>query len=291
VSLSISLVTPNYNYGRTLARTLDSVLAQNYPALDYLVLDDGSTDDSVEILRRRRGAFRWDRHANRGQYPTINRGFAETTGEIMGWINSDDILLPWTLQTVAEIFTAFPEVEWITGAPAVIQNDAIHEVGPTRPFAQTALRLGCYGGGSWGVVQQESTFWRRRLWERAGPLREDLRFAADFELWTRFARHAELAASATVLGGFTIHANNRSRVNRDRYAAEIAGVAAELSPADRAARARLQRGHERYLRWKPVLGVKGLVRRLGGLVDLDGQVIRRDVDANRFILARERVCP
>jgi hypothetical protein len=288
----IALVTSNFNYGRTLAATIDSVLNQSYPNLDYLVLDDGSTDDSVTVLERYAGRdFRWVRDRSGSQYRTLNRGFAETTGEIMGWINSDDILLPWTLRTVGEIFTAFPDVEWIMGAPAVIQRGAVQEVSPTRPFAREALELGLYCGGNWGIVQQESCFWRRRLWDRAGPLRTDLGFAADFELWMRFARHAELHTCAALIGGFTLHSGNRSRVNASRYREDIERAIQTLTPAQRHRRAQLQRWHDRYLRHRWLPGLKGAIRRIGGLVALDGPVIRRDLVAERFVDQRERVCP
>lgn len=289
---TIGLVTPNLNYAKSLARTLDSVLGQNYPRLDYLVIDDGSTDGSREILERyQQRGLRWEPGPQRGQYPALNHGLARVAGDILGWINSDDILLPWTLRTVAEIFTAFPEVEWVMGAPAVIQDDAVVEVAPVRPLLQEALALGLYSGGNWGLVQQESCFWRRGLWERAGALREDLAFAADFELWTRFAQHAELTTCSAVLGGFTVHATNRSRVNSDRYAADVAHVVDALAPSDRRRRRNLQRAHDRYLRWRRIPGVKGFVRRLDGLAGRDGPVLRRDVAANRFVLGRELVFP
>jgi glycosyltransferase involved in cell wall biosynthesis len=289
---TISLVTPNLNYGRHLRRTITSVVDQNYPALDYVVIDGGSTDESVDILQTCTSPqLRWEYMPGVGQFASINHGFAKTDGEIMGWINSDDILLPWTLQTVGDIFTAFPEIDWIMGAPSVIQGDAIHEVAAARPFAQSALGLGLYGGGRWGIVQQESCFWRRRLWEKAGPLREDLRFAADFELWIRFARNVELATCTAVLGGFTIHGSNRSRVNGQRYTDEIAGVVASLPAEERNERERLDHWHARYERNRWLPGLKRLVRHVGRLASLDGPVIRRDVVGNCYVLAREAVCP
>jgi len=288
----ISLVTPNLNYAQTLARTIDSVLDQGYPALDYVVMDGGSTDDSLRILQGYSSRkLRLQTNPDHGQYPVINQGFALTTGEIMGWVNSDDILLPWTLRTVAEIFSAFPDVDWIMGSPAVIQDDAIHEVAPPRPRARALLQLGLYAGGEWGLVQQESCFWRRRLWERAGPLREDLRFAADYELWTRFAQHAELIVCAALLGGFTIHGSNRSRVNGTRYRDDIARVVAGLPPSLQTQRARLERWYRIYSHCRPLTGLKGLVRRASGLAALDGPVVRRDFATRQYVLTRELVFP
>jgi glycosyltransferase involved in cell wall biosynthesis len=290
----ISIVTPNLNYGRFLPRTLRSVLDQDYPALDYIVIDGGSTDDSVRILEAHATAqMRWEMAAGLGQYESINRGFSQASGEILGWINSDDIYFPWTLRTVAAIFGAFPNVDWIIGAPSVIQDDAVQEVSQYRPFSQEALALGLYTGGPFGLVQQESCFWRRRLWERAGPLRDrqTCGLAADFDLWTRFARHAELVACSALLGGFSIHSANRSRVQQDRYGGDVARVIAGLPNADRTRRNVLARWHRRYLKLRPFIGLKGLIRRLGGLIDFEGPVIRRDAAAEQFVLTRERVFP
>src|SRR5262245_2697732 len=126
---SISLVTPNLNYGKFLDRTLSSVLDQRYPSLDYIVVDAGSTDESVDILKARAtSGLRWKVIPGIGQYDSINYGFAHSSGEIMGWINSDDMQLPWTLRTVAAIFAQFPDVEWIVGAPSVIQDGAVQEI-------------------------------------------------------------------------------------------------------------------------------------------------------------------
>ena len=111
----ISIVTPNFNYGKFLERTLTSVLDQDYPNLEYLVIDDGSTDDSVEIIRRHEARIaHWETGVNRGQYVSITRGFARATGEIFGWLNSDDAYPPGALSLVAEIFATFPQIEWLT---------------------------------------------------------------------------------------------------------------------------------------------------------------------------------
>ena len=113
--LRVSIVTPSFNQGRFLEETIQSVVDQSYPALQYVVIDGGSTDDSPAILRR--PATGWPTGAasrTAGQYDAINKGFALTNGEVMGWLNSDDKHTPWALSVVAEIFEAFPEIEWLT---------------------------------------------------------------------------------------------------------------------------------------------------------------------------------
>jgi glycosyltransferase involved in cell wall biosynthesis len=288
---SISIVTPNLNYGKFLGRTLASVLDQRYPALEYIVIDGGSTDESLRVLKTHAAdGLRWQACPGLGQYESINYGFAGSSGEIMGWINSDDIHLPWTLRTVGTIFQEFPDVDWVVGAPSIIQDGAVQEVALARPFSQEALALGLYTGGTFGIVQQESCFWRRRLWKRAGPLNDKCGLAADFDLWMRFARLAELVACTALLGGFSVHNANRSRV-QGKYGNDVKRIVAALPVADQVRRNRLTRWQRQYMRARPFIGIKGFVRRLGGLVNYDGPMIRRDIYAGRFVLSRESVFP
>src|SRR5688500_10091346 len=103
----ISIITASYNQGRFLEKTILSVLSQHYPNLDYIIIDGGSTDGSVEIIKRYAGQLSyWCTEPDKGQYNAINKGFAKASGEIMGFLNADDLYLPWTLSTIASIFTA-----------------------------------------------------------------------------------------------------------------------------------------------------------------------------------------
>ena len=125
---TISVVTPSYNQGRFLEETICSVLTQSYPCVEYVVIDGASSDDSVEIIRKYAGQLTyWVSETDKGQYDAINKGFARTTGEIMAWLNSDDMYTPWALTVVADIFRLFPHVEWIT-------LSLIHISEPTRPY-------------------------------------------------------------------------------------------------------------------------------------------------------------
>jgi glycosyltransferase involved in cell wall biosynthesis len=216
---SITIVTPSYNQGDFLSDALRSVLDQKYPRIEYIVVDGGSNDRSPEIIREFHPQLAWSvSEKDTGQYDAINKGFARSKGEIMGWLNSDDKLLPWCLQTVGELFAQFPQVEWITslfpfawdaqGRPSVCR--AVE--GYSRGGFMHGENL---PGGDWPArdwIQQESTFWRRSLWDRAGG-RLDTNFplAADFELWARFfASDAELGGVPLPLGGFRSHGNQRS---------------------------------------------------------------------------------
>ena len=199
----ISLVTPVFNSAHYLDATIRSVLSQNYPNLEYLVVDGGSTDGSIDIIRRYEADLHgWISEPDRGMYDAINKGFAQSSGEVMGWISATDLLHAGSLFVVGGVFRAFPQVEWITGRPTGFNDDgmAVEFLNLRRwsrwPFLAGANRY----------IQQESTFWRRSLWDRAGGRVDDSRrSASDFELWVRFFRYAQLYSVDALIGGFRSH--------------------------------------------------------------------------------------
>ncbi|MCW5724826.1 MAG: glycosyltransferase [Maricaulaceae bacterium] len=218
-SLRFSLVTPNRN-GRTwLRQCMDSVLDQEYPLLEYIVVDGDSTDGSRILIEEYRNRLaRIICEPDTGHADALNKGFAAATGDIMGWINSDDVMLPGALAFVARVFETRPDIEWITGRPSSMNADGDMEwTGHTHPWSR--LRFLC-GDCRW--IQQESTFWRRRLWERAGGrLDTGFQLANDFELWARFFRHAELYSIDRLLGCFRLRPGQRSILHKTRYEAEM----------------------------------------------------------------------
>lgn len=228
MSISIALVTPSYNQGSFLEATLQSVLGQNYPALQYVVMDGGSKDNSPEILGRWSERLHFSQSAkDGGQYDAINAGFAHTTGEIMGWINADDLHTPWTLSVVGEIFETFPQVEWLT-TRFPLRFDAAGRAthcsdlrGVSRGAFARAEYLPGTPGFMAGPIQQESTFWRRSLWDRAGgKLDTSLDSAGDFELWCRFAKLADPVAVSVPLAGFRKHGDQKTSRELDKYQAQ-----------------------------------------------------------------------
>ena len=199
----ISLVTPVFNSVRYLEATLRSVLSQGYPNLEYIVVDGGSTDGSMEILRR----YETQLHSrisepDRGMYDAINKGFGRSSGELMGWISATDMLHTGSLFVVGTVFRSFPQVQWITGRPTGFSDDGLAaEILALRRWSRWAFLAGANR-----YIQQESTFWRRSLWEHAGGRVDDSRrSASDFELWVRFFRYAELYSVDALIGGFRAH--------------------------------------------------------------------------------------
>ena len=203
----ISIVTPSFGQAPFIERTLKSVIDQGYPNLEYFVQDGGSKDGTVEILERHaRHLNGWDSVPDNGQSQAINRAFARTTGEIMAWLNSDDVLFPGALACVADFFAKNPDVDVVYGHRVLI-DEKDREIGRWILPAHEDYVL------SWAdFVPQETLFWRRSLWEKiGGSIDESFRFAMDWDLLLRFrdagARFRRIPA---FLGGFRVHAQQKT---------------------------------------------------------------------------------
>lgn len=229
----ISIVTPSFNQGEFIEQTIQSVLEQDYPNLEYLIIDGGSTDQSVEIIKKYEEylAF-WVSEKDEGHYHAINKGFAKCTGEIMAWLNSDDMYTPWALKTVASAFMQFPQINWVTTLNQLIFDDCglCADVKKIPGYSRSAFLDGRYTStksSNFGFIQQESTFWRRSLWEAVDGLRCRFRLAADYDLWGRFFQNDNLWGLSSPLAGFRFHQKNKSH-NFDAYMYEVELVHAEL---------------------------------------------------------------
>ena len=227
----ISIVTPSYNQGQTLEATMRSVLDQGYPNLEYFVLDGGSDDGSAAIIERYADRLHFWRSApDSGPYHAVNEGLKRSTGEIMGWLNADDMFHPGSLWTVGEVFATFPQIEWLMGNPSYL------DVRGRTVYVGEAPRWSRYRylRRDFRFIQQESVAWRRSLWERAGGrIDTSYAYAADLELWTRFFRHAQLYTTPALIGGFRVHSSNqRSTAHLNEYLSECERILASEPVGD-----------------------------------------------------------
>ncbi|MCW8130986.1 MAG: glycosyltransferase [Planctomycetota bacterium] len=199
---SISIVTPSFQHEQFIERTMLSVLDQDYPRLEYIVQDGGSTDGTNAILARHRARLKHaESKKDHGQAHAVNLGFAHATGEIMAYLNSDDLLLPGALHYVGAYFKANPDVDVVYGQ-RVIVNTYDQEVGRwVLPEHDGDVML-------WAdFVPQETLFWRRRIWDKTGAhVDESFQFALDWDLLLRFrTAGAKFACLPRFLGGFRMH--------------------------------------------------------------------------------------
>lgn len=208
----ISIVVPSLNQGPFIEKTLCSVLDQEYPNVELIVQDGGSRDGTIEILRKLSDRLSyWDSVPDTGQSDAINKGFVHAKGEIMAYLNSDDLLLPGALTAVATYFEQHPDVDVLYGHRVVL-NESSHEIGRwvLPPHSDQILKWVDY-------VPQETLFWRRGIWEKAGARIDDsFQFAMDWDLLLRFQEAgARMVRLPRFLGAFRVHSNQKTSTRID----------------------------------------------------------------------------
>ena len=214
--MKVSVITPSYNQGQFIQRTIESVLSQAGVDLEYFVFDGGSTDNTVEVLRKFGSQICWQSQTDKGQADAVNKGIQASTGEIIGWLNSDDIYYPGAIQRAVDYFAKHPDVDVIYGmADHIDINDKPFEAYPTREWDFIKLQSTCY-------LCQPAVFFRRSVIERNGLLDVNLHYCMDYEYWLRLgAAGVQFGYLYEKLAGSRMYKDNKNLRDRLKVSHEI----------------------------------------------------------------------
>ncbi len=250
----ISVITPSYNQAGFIEETIQSVLDQGYPNLEYLVMDGGSEDGTVEILRKYEKCLQWTSGKDRGQSDALNKGFRQATGEILAFLNSDDRYEPGALRIVGDFFADHPDAHWVTGRCRVVDVRG-HEI---RKLVTTYKNFWLWIRSLQVLkvidyISQPATFWRRSVIDKVGLFDEDLRFSMDYDFSLRTAQHFSLWVIDAYLAAFRIHPDSKSHLIREHFNTDLS-IASRYTSSG--VLRRLHRLHNAlivtlYERWQP----------------------------------------
>ncbi|SKC63737.1 glycosyltransferase family 2 protein [Paraburkholderia hospita] len=214
--MKVSIVTPSYNQGQFIERTLQSVASQGGAEIEHVVFDGGSTDNTVAVLERFTPALRWVSKKDNGQTDAVNKGIRATDGEIIGWLNSDDVYYPGAIARVVTFFEQNPDVDVVYGlADHIDLEDRAFEEYPTEPWNFERLKETCF-------ICQPALFFRRRVVQQHGLLDESLNYCMDYAYWLRLGKAGvRFALLREKLAGSRLYADNKTLGARVKVHAEI----------------------------------------------------------------------
>jgi len=199
-----SIITPSFNQGQFIQRTIDSVLSQRFPGLEYLVIDGGSTDNTVQILESFGDVIGWVSERDRGQAHAVNKGLVAARGDVIGWLNSDDVYYPGSLQAVHDFLEANPDVNILYGmADHIDEHDNIIESYYNEEWDYERLKNVCY-------ICQPAVFFRRSIVDTFGLLDEGLRYCMDYEYWLRIGKENPMHYLKRKLAGSRLHESTKT---------------------------------------------------------------------------------
>ncbi len=207
---TISIITPSFNQGHFIKQTIDSVLSQNYPNLEYWVIDGGSTDQTVEILQSYGKKINWISEKDNGQTDAINKGLEKVTGEIVAYLNSDDCFAPGALAKVGEFFASKPDAIWVTGDYKIIDSSGLEIQSFVRKYKTFFRSLELpFLVKILNYINQPSTFWRRAAIAEIGEFDESLRYCMDYDFWLRLYTIQPPFLLSDQLSHFRIHGDSK----------------------------------------------------------------------------------
>lgn len=242
----ISIVTPSYNQAPFLEATMRSVLLQRYPNLEYIVNDGNSTDGSQAIIEKYSDhlAF-WRSQKDDGHAAAVHDGLERATGDILGFLNSDDVLMPGALETVVRAFRDQPSIDVIYSNRLIIDAGGI-----VRGYWILPPHLN-YLMRRWDLIPQETCFWRRRIMDQAGSIDPTIRFALDYDLFVRFMKAGRFRRIRTFLGSFRVHDN--AKTTRDLASigqADIDRIQEKYNIRVREAERLVGHGFSAFVQWR-----------------------------------------
>ena len=210
----ISIITPSLNQGQFIEKTILSILSQSYPNLEYFIVDGGSTDDTLKILEKYTDRLTWFSEPDRGQTDAINKGLRRATGDIVAYLNSDDILLPNTLLEVGAIFAARPQSIWVTGQCLIIDENDREVRRFITTYKNILLRLRSFSLLLiTDYISQPATFWRRNIIEEIGMPNENLHYVMDYDFWLRLYSKYPPIFIPKYLASFRVHKASKTTTN------------------------------------------------------------------------------
>lgn len=211
----ISLITPAFNQAQFINQTIQSVLTQQYPNLEYIVMDGGSTDKTIEILHKYGQNLKWFSEKDRGQSHALNKALKMVSGDIIGYVNSDDYLLPGSLNKIADFFVKSHNAYWVTGKCRIIDENE-HEVRKIVTAYKNIFLKYFRNMNANLIVQfisQPATFWRRGICEKIGYFDEKLYYDMDYDYWLRMWPKYKLYFTDSYLASYRIHKDSKAMMS------------------------------------------------------------------------------
>lgn len=200
----VSIITPSFNQGAYIEETINSVLDQGYPNVEYIVVDGGSTDNTLDILRKYDQKITWLSEKDNGQADAINKGIRMTEGKIVAWLNSDDVYLPGAIQRVVDCFHQHPNIKMVYGKSHFIDtNGKIVGRYPTEPFDFERLAM-------FNFICQPSAFFKRDAFDDVGKLNLGLHYVLDYDLWIRIAQKFKVKYLPEFLSSYRLHETSKT---------------------------------------------------------------------------------
>ena len=213
--MKVSVITPSFNQGKYIERTIESVLNQRISELEYIVMDGGSTDQTVDILKKYDSVLEWRSEKDNGQTDAVNKGLRLAKGDIIGWLNSDDIYYPNAIRAVLDVFEKNPDINVVYGnAYHIREDDSIIEEYYTEEYSYERLKEVCY-------ICQPAVFFRKCLVDKYGYLDETLQYCMDYDYWLRLGKSERFYHLPVFIAGSRLYEDNKTLGARKKVHEEM----------------------------------------------------------------------